>query len=505
MIIEKIKDRIVTIFIIVFCLCFSWICINNIVNYFEIVYKYNKFLQVICAAIYVAVILAVSKFLVPKIQKNKIIKGLILFFIFCMTIICSIYFRVDLKAEESSTYTWDLGNYFSTAERIANGDYSNIDYLRRYPNNIMITSIFVVIIKIVSCIGVKDLILVAVICNSIIIFLAIVLMYKSTKSIYGDNIATIVLLIAMMTTPFYLYAPIFYSDTFSMFFIMLMLYFIIKINQSKGKPKRYVMNVLLGVVSFIGFEIKLTSIFLIIAFVIYTILQRNAITFVKKFLVAICVFLLCLGVYKYLTNRFITNEEESTRTPVYHWIMMGLKEEGNFNIDDYNYTDSYKFYDEKKNADIKLIKERLNEYNMQSFIRHINKKLVFTWGDGTYYAPIKLEREPHRFSRVHCYIIRNFDKTMYYKYIPQSMQHGMLFFIVISAIFTTKCRKKEDDYTIVFYITMFGFMLFLLMWENRSRYIFNILPIMLMIEARGIEFIINYRMYRRKCLCEKND
>ena len=71
------------------------------------------------------------------------------------------------------------------------------------------------------------------------------------------------------------------------------------------------------------------------------------------------------------------------------------------------------------------------------------------------------------------------------------MHIGMLILILISCIHII-IKNKLDEKKVILYITMFGFMIFLLIWENRSRYIFNIVPIMLLLETDAVELLTKF-------------
>ena len=111
---------------------------------------------------------------------------------------------------------------------------------------------------------------------------------------------------------------------------------------------------------------------------------------------------------------------------------------------------------------------------------------------GTYWAPDVLRREPNSRKILHEFVLEGGKYSKYYKYIPQVMHFSMLIFIIINI----KSKIKRNDFTskdTVSLITMLGVMLFLIVWENRSRYLVNIIPLLLINQLNGIEVcIIDY-------------
>ena len=51
-------------------------------------------------------------------------------------------------------------------------------------------------------------------------------------------------------------------------------------------------------------------------------------------------------------------------------------------------------------------------------------------------------------------------------------------------------------------MSMLGIMMFLLIWENRSRYLVNFIPLMLIAQINGIEYLSD-RMFKKKREDEK--
>lgn len=501
MLVKK-NNKLLAIIIGSFMLIFSWVIINNFFDTSEIVYKLTSYGQAISMILYIFLILILSKFVVPKIKNSTIAKVSIFTVILIISIFCACYFRLEIKWENSEEFTWDMGNVFSTAERLSKKDFSDVNYLKAFPNNIMITLIYAVVLKIASIFNIQDLILFITMFNTIIVYLTAFFTYKNAVIISGEKNAMLLLIILMFTTPFYLYTAIFYTDTLSMFFSMLILYFILKIKYATNKKSRVIYNLLLGMAAFFGLKVKITSTFIIIALMVYGVMKYDIKLIIKKFIISFITFLVVFSLYGVLINTFLIKDGKVNQVPVTHWILMGLKENGNFNGEDYIYTMSYQTYNEKKNADIELIKSRIKNYTIISFLKHINSKLHFAWGDGTYYAPIKLERQPHNKGKIHEFVLRYGKDTKYYKYIPQGMHLGMLVFIVIGAFAIIKNKLYNDNINIALIFTIYGLIIFLLIWENRSRYVLTILPIMMIVQLSGIDYLSNLK---RKGKNKKNE
>lgn len=215
--------------------------------------------------------------------------------------------------------------------------------------------------------------------------------------------------------------------------------------------------------------------------------------------VIIPIVLILTFIYNILFNFYIVRERDysSQKFPIYHWIMLGLSEYGGYNDEDFMYTYLQEGYENRKNAEIVRIKQRLSELNFITLGNHLNKKLNYTWSDGTYYAPCKLDRQPLNKNIMHEFVLEKGEYTDYYKYWPQIMHFGMLIFIVINAGYILK-NKEYSNKNIVLILTMYGQTIFLLIWETRSRYLLAFLPIMLMLSLGGIDTLSKIRLNHKK-------
>lgn len=155
----------------------------------------------------------------------------------------------------------------------------------------------------------------------------------------------------------------------------------------------------------------------------------------------------------------------------------GKKFIGWYNPDSVNYTLSYKTTDSRKNANVKKIKEQFKDYGVLNYTTFLYRKMLFTWSDGTYYAPALLNDSLMRSES----LISNLFQ-MKGKYINITVIHNtslmvlMYIMILIGAI--KSIRKKENKINVC-YISLFGVLLFFLLWESSSRYLINYMPIII--------------------------
>lgn len=389
--------------------------------------------------------------------------------------------------------SWDMGDVYKMATSVATQGRLDSAYLYQYPNNIGITIVYMVLFKIASIFKITDFVTVATIFNSSIVGLSGILMYGITKRIFGNKKAIMISIILLITTPFYLYAAIYYTDTLSMFMMLAIAYTFLLAKQVKleKKIKKICMYLLLGIITFIAMKIKITTMFIVIAYFIYAVFNGKSKDNLKYLLYTVIAFIVVMMMFNIVVNNKILYDKKLSsdlKMPISQWISMGLKGNGGFDQEAYDFIHQYSNCDEKDKAAKGRIKEQLANYDANTFIKHINEKLKYTWTDGTYFAPEKLRREPVNQNALHELVLASGKNNKVYKYIPQVMHMSMLVFILIGAVGILK-RKDFSNKNVILYILMLGFILFLMIWENRSRYILTGVPFFMMAMLEGIENI----------------
>ena len=228
---KKVKDIFFKIITISFFILFLWITFSGIFTNMEIVYKLKSGMVILGTLIYIAIAMIIYKTIIPKMRKYKFIKYIIFLGLLILYISFACYFRLEIKWENSEEYTWDMGNVFNSSLELAQTGKVQDTYLLTFPNNIMLTLLNAIVLKLALLINANvDTIFVITIYNAIIVWITILLTYLVAKEIFDDDRANMFLIIAFFTMPFYFYTPVFYTDTMSMFFLILMTYLCVKIN-----------------------------------------------------------------------------------------------------------------------------------------------------------------------------------------------------------------------------------------------------------------------------------
>lgn len=476
------KKNLINIFNFIFLIIFLWIYMNVLLNN---IHWLTKDLNLFIIFFNVIIFIILYKIL---LRANNFFKNKLHIFMFILIIVLQIVCICNLKVNPS----WDFSAIYEIAKNISQGKEFNEYYLYKFRNNIGISLFFMIIYKIFH---VTDYYNISCIINIFIIDLSIFFSYKLIKNKFNYEKTLLFLSLCLGTTPLYTYSTIFYTDTISMIYPVLIYCIYLKLKQDK---KIYFYSLLLGIIAFLGSTIKFSVIIILIACLVNLILKNKIKLVYKEIIVIILSYFLSSVIFCFVVNNskiFSFDMYAKSPIPPQHWVMMGLIEEGGWSENEYNFT--YKLIKDnngnrkkvEKSINNKIV-ERLKNYKVNGYIKFLTKKNVFTWGDGTYVAPEKLRREPIKQNKIHEVVLYENKYFNYFSYFSQTTHIIVLAGILISIFYALK-NKKQDDFDVL-RITIFGLVLFFSLWETRSRYLVNYIPIFLIL-AVSVDYNKFYR------------
>ncbi|MDR0917736.1 MAG: glycosyltransferase family 39 protein [Oscillospiraceae bacterium] len=343
-------------------------------------------------------------------------------------------------------------------------------YLQYYPINIPLICILTACYKI----GFSPILL-----NTLFLFGTYLLTCLTAKKVYSDNFKPLAVAVTAAFFPvFYGYTTIYYTDTMSVFWVILGIYFVIC--GMSSKKKNIIFWVLSALSLSIGFMIKASVGIILPAVLIWLVCKIKDIGY-KKVLSYGLVFVICFMIFtkcfSFASAQTGINTEESKyeyQFPKLHWVMMGLGGQGGFSQADNRATRGAGNYDEKLEYDKTELKKRLSEYNPITFLKFAFwEKATRTWFDGTYFIN-------------QGYLKNKFFNSKLFVVLSTLLQLLLFFGILLS--FYEGARSGRKDFTLLFRIALCGIFLFLLVWETRSRYLINFTPfILLLLPSLGVK------------------
>ena len=476
-------------------LIFLYIIICSLFMQSDVYYKQNQFISLLFSLPIIFIFYKLINLNKMEKFKNISIKKTIIF-LFLYFILVSLLQLIVLKYL-SVNPGWDFGVIFNNAKDYVNtGSRANSvypEYFQYFPNNIMLFSIMIIFIKIGSLLGIKALFS-CYIMNILFIDLALLLLFLVLKKKFNTVTGFIGLIITFFFLPLFLYTPIFYSDTMSLFVPLTILLLYLNIDKENIK-KNNIIFILLGIMLFVGFELKVSSIFILIAIIIDYIMNHKKV--VLNIFIMLIVFILFNLSFKILivnNSKYEFKQNDYGKYPFTHWVMMGVEDidrdnsernsYGGYSQTDYDLSRKFSNGKEASKFNISEYFDRVNKMGLLKYGEFLTRKGVNIWTDGYYFAHRKLSLEPKNSNNKLRDIMYNNETSKYLLInFTQGVQYAFILIMLFGIVKRIKNRYERFDYLL---LTILGLFVFFLLWEARSRYIFNYIPIFIIIIIESI-------------------
>lgn len=325
--------------------------------------------------------------------------------------------------------------------------------------------------------------------NALAINISVILTVFLSRKLFGDRKAFFTLFLCLIFAPFYTYVSYYYTDSLSMPFLIGSLYLFIYAFNSVKLFKKLGLLTICGVLLFFSFKLKGSVIILLAAVILFLVVKLN----IKRAAVIVLAVIIGAGMaagffsskiseYKIITPVL----SEKYEYPYTHWVMLGLKGYGQYNKADSEYTHSFPDIKLKKSANLTKIGKRIKSYGLKGFVNHLVKKAVWTWEDGTYFISHHIENPVHK-NKLHDYVLKDGKKHFIFYEYSCAFQLFMILMMIFSAVKSYK--NPELNFTTLLRLIVFGAFIFFLIWETRSRYLYNFTPLFLILSVDGISYI----------------
>lgn len=482
-------------------LIFAFVNISILVFYGDISYRncirfeFNKILLVGSSILMLFVLLMAIKF-IRGIELNRNARS------FVLAVMTVLHFVILLMIGNELIHVpgenWDEGFCFYNALNLVN-DVPLTDYLIRYPAGMGTFIVDYIIILISKLFGLTEIIQYSRMCvfvNVVAIEGTILCSVNVVKKLCNRKEETTVELTAMLISylfiPYYFYPLLFYSDTYSVLFAAL----VIKaytdycnIDMQNNKVKRIICVLKIVLFTFLGGKIKATIVIILMAIMINEFVRRNF-KFCTVSIVTYLTLNMMYSCFLYTINGVVPNREnaEYYKYPYTLYLQFGAEGDyGDYSSDIYtNMISSIDAIglDETKRNQINEIIDTISSRTLNGHLNFYIGKANRLWGDGLYLLDLEVVMDDgsrNCFLRNSLYqngIIR----TILY-YLAQSFQYVMTFGVFFGAVL---CFQKRGSKRVLcaMILALTGITCFLVaFWENRSRYLFNMFPLICMIAS----------------------
>lgn len=442
--------------------------------------------------------------LVPYLQKkNKLrIKPININSLTALLFIIQIYIFYNIYFH---TNRWDPAMIYWNAEMISRGETLGLAnwYFSMYPNNQGIVLLQSVLIHLNRFFGVLDsegyFFMIAVQC--LLTSLTGKLLYRSLKLLdLSEKYSIIGWILYVILLGLSGWNVVTYTDMTSLIFPIAIFYIYLSLKDWGGRSKLKWFGII--TLTYWGSKLKPTVLIVFLAIIISEAIHflgeldgdvlSEKLKALIKFLIALCISLfLFSGLFNYAirSTGLIINKEDNMG--MLHWMMMGLNpvNDGVFYEDDVNFSHEIEGKSERTEAQIHIIKERIKDYGFVGFIKHIGKKSLINFNDGTF----AWECEGGFYDVVYPdknSVAAPFLKSLYYssgsryKYLSTIEQCAWIMILFSSVGIIIKKRKQS----LVIVLTLIGIILFNLSFEARARYMILYVPFFIMSSMISLQY-----------------
>ncbi len=407
-------------------------------------------------------------------RREKLLVGALLGIYFAAQLVFGLLMQVGME------HTWDYAVVCRAARDFVLDGTQPGDYFALFSNNGPLFWLYVGFFSLQHLFGITNFMPGLVILNAAAVNLSLGLYYLCARRLLGAKWALPALLAAMVHPALLLYTPIAYTDTLTLPFVTGALLFWLRARaaQSEGRSALRPAAAAFARVA-AGAALKFSVAILAVAFLIdLLLLWRGRVRFAAAALCLGCFVLLWSGIGA--ASRAAMPDFEEEGVPFTHWIMMGLHGNGGYWDPDYQLTLQYGSYEERAAFTRAEILRRLEEMGPSGLAAHTVEKLSYIVSDGCCYAQEKLNRNPLYINPLHRFIIPGEAYSGFLYYAADGYQ---LLLWTLCAVGGLLAFLRRDGRGAVVRLACFGLLLFLLLWEARSRYLVNFLPLYLLCAA----------------------
>ncbi|EJO15443.1 hypothetical protein RSSL_00480 [Streptococcus salivarius K12] len=400
----------------------------------------------------------------------------------------------------------DALEVYKSAKNLNQLNYSSlkqlVGYLYKYPHQIGLVTFERVLLFIFGSNNIKALFFV----NLILCICDNFLLFKITESLFSDsNVNKILLVLSFLFLPHIFFILFVYGINYGLFLVLLSLFFLIRFIDDKKWIN------LVGTLIPLVLAVIIRSNYIIMAMTIFIILILDFLRTKswKNILLAILPFILISLLNGLLVNSYekASKISEIDGEPKIAWVAMGLDDNPTYNrlpgwYDAYVenvYTKHNGNEDKITNDSKKLINSRLNTFlkNPGYTVNFFKNKFISTWTDSLFQS---VWSGPNSSMPVEGQSVNGKLMSSIYRggiaYKILYYYSSVILIIIyigamISMLISMRNMRTSNLFILVFTIYLTGGVLFHLIWETKSQYVYPYVYLLLPLTAYGINWFQN--------------
>ena len=422
--------------------------------------------------------------------------------------LCSVLLLFCVQAAFLSIAYVPLGWDVTEIIEMASGQSLFANYFIRYPNNTVMTACFKVLFQFTNKFG-MDCWLAAILLSALATDVALVLICRTVQKVFGLKAFYLTLWLSVLLYALHPTVSTPYSDTLVMPFTAAFVYFGAKFMLAHTRREKCRFGFICGFVLYFGYCIKPTVMIAGIASVILLFLCLKKPTKAQFTSALLCILFCTSGILTACTlstasnavvfGRVPTEEERYEKEfPMSHFFMMGLNERSDayygFFRADVNTTASITGKNEKTEFHKSIIRVRLKNMGASGFLQHCLNKAIWVSTDGTFYygGEGEFHNGNEKAESGLRGVLQNYlytETPFYTQFLANAMQ-GVWLFVSVGVLLACLRRQKfatapQNKLRFFLQLSLLGLLLFLMLFEARSRYLFLYLPYFAALAAIG--------------------
>ncbi len=395
---------------------------------------------------------------------------------------------------------WDPEYIFRNIIAYANGDKlpgGYIGYFSRYSNNVFLVVAYAKLFSVLISLGITSPfallycgILIQSVLSSVTGYLIFRILQKELNNVFAFFGWTLFVFLVGLSP----WNIVLYSDATTLIIptVLLRLY-----QLTQNDKYVYLKWCAIGILTVLGLKLKPQSMIITIAIIMVDFvlsMERGKILLLFKRLgtfavSAVVIFSLISGLLKLSPYKYDSSHAFSPA----HYFMMGLNEKtvGGYSEDDVKYSQGFTDYEKRAKSNLIVAKDRLNDFGVFGLAKHLAKKAVktysdgtFGWsGEGTFYKTVLPKKNDTLSPFLRSIFYKDGKYYGVYKSIMQAVWLAMLFSSL--GIIPYFVFKKPSRTLTVLILSLIGLTMFQLLFETRARYLYIYSPFFVMLSIFG--------------------
>ena len=422
-------------------------------------------------------LMRLSRRLAPWVERHEraVLAAAALFYL-AVQLLMGCVLRFDPKTDAEQCFTAaqllvDRGT-FGDNER-------SFVYFTRYPHNLGLVYALAGIFRFFALFGWSDRFMQAVLVASLLFTLGLLASARLCRRLGGALAQTRVLLLFATCLPFLYCTTELYTDCFSLAFPPVILLCALNAQDAETRGRRILWALLFGASSFIGAQLRFTSVIASVAALIALLFSRHFRQTALCALALAAAFLLGSAAVNTETSRHLSAEDiEKNELPKLHYIAMGLPIHEDQGYGQYGdggwliFSTSFEDPDERRAALLEKVIDRVYYLRYPSrLLNLLSRKNLSTFGCGTFKLNEIIEADDYEPDNAVKQVI--FEQGALYPAYYHLTTALFLAQMLLACLSCVRALRRRDVSAAAVFIALVGVFLFLCMWETRARYFFQ--------------------------------